>query len=185
MKMKTLLLYLALFLVPVSLTAQTVSSQDEKVINDFLTRTLNQEIEIVAPDAVSKVFVGKFFKVSPGFDFPDGSGYCTDYSFNVNGEVIVVNEKLSTDMDLPQLLSIVKKGFLLKDEASAKLFEAALNTLYPVDEKEMAVVKHMKKGNQWIFLREKFFDDQIGIIATISTNGTITKLQVILGYKVV
>jgi len=180
--MKTILLYLALLFVPVCLTAQTVSSQDEKVINDFLKKTLNQEIEVVEPEAVSKVFAGKFFKVSPGFDFPDGSGYCTDYSFNVNGGVVVVNEKFSTDMDLPQLFSVVKKGFLLKDEASAKLFEAALNTLYPVDEKEMSGVKHMKKGNQWIFIRDKFFDDNIAVLATVSSNGAITKLQVILGY---
>jgi hypothetical protein len=183
--MKTISIYLALLIVPVCLTAQTVSSQDEKVINDFLKKTLNQEIEVVAPDAVSKVFVGKFYKVNPGFDFPDGSGYCTDYSFNVNAGVIVVNEKLSTDMDLPQLLSIVKKGFLLKDEATAKLFEAALNTLYPVDEDEVAALKHMKKGNQWIFLRDKFFDNRTAVIATVSANGTITKLEVILGYPVV
>ncbi len=180
--MKTLFIYLAFLLVPVSLTAQTVSSQDEKVINDFLSRTLNQEIEVVAPEAVSMVFAGKFYKVSPGFDFPDGSGYCTDYSFNVNGEVVVVNEKLSTDMDLPQLLSIVKKGFLLKDEAAAKLFEAALNTLYPVDEDELPGVKHIKKDNQWIFVRDEFFDDHTAVIATVSGNGTITKLEVILGY---
>jgi hypothetical protein len=96
--------------------------------------------------------------------------------------VVVVNEKFSTDMDLPQLLSIVKKDFLLKDEAAAKLFEAALNTLYPVDENEKAAVKHIKKGNQWIFLRNKFFDDHTAVIATVSANGTITKLQVILGY---
>lgn len=180
--MKTILLCLALLFVPVCLTAQTVSSQDDKAIKDFLLKTLNHEVEVVAPEAVSKVFVGKFYKVSPGFDFPDGSGYCTDYSFNVNAGVIVVNEKFSTDMDVPQLLSIVKKGFLLKDEASAKLFEAALNTLYPVDEDEVAALKHMKKGNQWIFLRDKFFDDRTAVIATVSANGTITKLQVILGY---
>jgi len=180
--MKTLLLYLALLFVPVCLTAQTVSSQDEKVIKDFLLKTLNQEVEVVAPEAVSKVFAGKFYKVSPGFDFPDGSGYCTDYSLNVNAGAVVVNEKFSTDMDLPELLSIVKKGFLLKDEAAAKLFEAALNTLYPVDEDELSGVKHMKKGTQWIFLRDKFFDDQTAVIATVSANGTITKLQVKLGY---
>lgn len=180
--MKTILLYLALLFVPVCLTAQTVSAQDEKVIKDFLLKTLNQEVEVVAPEALSKVFAGKFYKVNPGFDFPDGSGYCTDYSFNVNAGTVVVNEKFSTDMDLPELLSLVKKGFLLKDEAAAKLFEAALNTLYPVDEDEMAAVKHIKKGTQWIFLRSKFFDDQTAVIATVSANGTITKLQVILGY---
>lgn len=183
--MKTILLNLAFLLIPACLAAQTVSSQDEKAINDFLKKTLNQEIVEIAPDAVSKVFSGKFFKVSPGFDFPDGSGYCTDYSFNVNAGVIVVNEKFSTDMDLPQLLSIVKKGFLLKDEAAAKLFEAALNTLYPVDEDELPGIKHMKKGNQWIFLRDKFFDDQTGVIVTVSANGTIIKLEVKLGYPVV
>jgi len=183
--MKNILLYLALLFVPVCLTAQTVSSQDEKAINDFLKKTLSQGIEVVVPDAVSKVFVGKFYIVNPKFDFPDDDGLCQDYSFNVNAGVVVVSEKFSTDMDLPQLFSLVKKGFLLKDEAAAKLFEAALNTLYPVDEDEVAALKHMKKGNQWIFLRDKFFDDRTAVIATVSANGTITKLEVKLGYPVV
>ena len=183
--MKTLLLYLLLLIVPASIAAQTINSQDEKAINDFLKQTLSQDITVVVPDAVSKVFSGKFFIVSPKFGFPEGEGYCSDYFFNVNAGVVVVNEKFSTDMELPVLLSLVKKGFLLKDEASAKLFEAALNTLYPVDEDELPGIKHMKKGNQWIFLRDKFFDDQTGVIATVSANGTIIKLEVKLGYPVV
>lgn len=182
--MKTLLLYVALLIIPVGLASQTVNAQDEKAINDFLKKTLSQDISVVVPDAASKVFSGKFFIVSPKFGFPDGEGYCSDYFFNVNAGIVLVNEKFSTDMELPVLLSLVKKGFLLKDESAAKLFEAALNTLYPVDEKEIAGVRHMKKGNQWIFLRDKFFDDQIGVIATINASGTITKLEVILSYTV-
>lgn len=181
--MKTLLPFLSFLLISFSLAAQTVSSQDEKVINDYLKKTLFQEITVVAPEAVSKVFSGKFFVVSPKFDFPNVEGFCEAYSFNVNAGVVVLYEQFDTDRELPKLLLIVKNGFLLKDETAAILFEAALNTLYPVAENEKAEVKHMKKGNQWIFLRKKFFGGHTVVIATIGANGVITKLEVKRGYQ--
>jgi hypothetical protein len=52
-----------------------------------------------------------------------------------------------------------------------------------VKESERAGIKHMKKNNQWVFLRGKFFDDQTAVVATVAANGTITKLQVMLAYK--
>ena len=107
---------------------------------------------------------------------------CGDYYLNINGEKISDFEMLDSDKELPQLLSLIKKEFLLKDEPAAKNFEATLNELYPLDDDEKPLAKHMKKGSQWIFLRGKFFDNQTAVIATVAANGTITKLEVILGY---
>ncbi|MCK7542069.1 MAG: hypothetical protein MZV63_69890 [Marinilabiliales bacterium] len=46
-----------------------------------------------------------------------------------------------------------QEGLFLKDENAAKLFEAALNVLYPFEEAEIENVKHLKEIPQWIFLR--------------------------------
>ena len=93
-----------------------------------------------------------------------------------------MTEGIHTDLECPVLMSLIKKDFFLKDENSAKLFEASLNTLYPVDKKEIPNVKHLKKGSQWIFLRGKFFDDYTAFIVTTGANGAVTKIELKLSY---
>jgi hypothetical protein len=93
-------------------------------------------------------------------------------------------EGVHMDLECPVLMSMIKKEFLLKDEAAAKLFEASLNVLYPLDEKEMPNVKHMKKGTQWIFIRNKFFDDSTAFIVTVTPAGAVTKIELKLAYMV-
>jgi hypothetical protein len=93
-------------------------------------------------------------------------------------------EPIHMDLECPVLMSIIKKDFLLKDENAAKLFEAALNVLYPVDEKEIQNVKHLNKDSQWIFLRGKFFDDFTAFIVTTGSNGVVTNVKLKLAYAV-
>jgi hypothetical protein len=183
MKKTALLLYLFLILVPVNMAAQTINAQDEKLIDDYLRDNLTSEKTVVSGVAIGKVFNGNFYIVDPGYKSPEGTAYVTEFFVNVSGGEMVLFEQLTNDKDLPVLLSLVKKGYLLKDEASAKLFEASLNELYPVKESDRQGIKHIKKNNQWVFLRGKFFDDQTAVIATVAANGTITKLQLLLAYK--
>jgi hypothetical protein len=180
--MKTLLLYLVIMLFPVCITAQTIVEQDEKLMDDYIKKNLTSGKTTVDPLAVGKIFSGSFYIVSPGFKQPEGIGYCSDYFFNINAGVLVEYEQLTTDKELPVLLSLVKKGFILKDEAGAKLFEASLNELYPVKDSDKPGVKHMKKNNQWIFLRGKFFDDQTAVIVNTDAKGTITRFELKLSY---
>jgi hypothetical protein len=41
----------------------------------------------------------------------------------------------------------------------------------------------MKKDSQWIFLREKFFDDYIAFVVTTAPDGKVTKIDLVLGYQ--
>jgi hypothetical protein len=181
--MKTYLFCTLLLAFPVGLVAQTINSQDEKLIDEYLHKNLTSAKTQIGSAAVSKVFVGTFYLVDPAFNTDEGLSYVMELPMNINSGEIVLYELLSTDKELPALKSLVKKDFLLKDESKAKLFEAALNELYPVKESEMTDVKHLKKINQWIFLRAKFFDDQTAVIVTTEPNGTITKMEVKLGYS--
>jgi hypothetical protein len=181
--MKKLLLYLALLLLPVTMAAQTINAQDEKLIDDYLRDNLTSEKTVVSAVSINKVFSGSFYIVDPGYKSAEGTSYVTEFYININAGKMAIFEQLTNDKELPVLLSLVKKEFLLKDEPSARLFEASLNELYPVKESERAGIKHMKKNNQWVFLRGKFFDDQTAVVATVEANGKITKLQVMLAYK--
>jgi hypothetical protein len=176
--------FCALFLtLPLSITAQTINPQDEKLIDEYLHKNLTAAKSLVGSANASKVFNGTFYLVDPAFNTDEGLSYVMELPMNINAGEIVLYELLSTDKELPALVSLIKKDFLLKDEAKAKLFEAALNDLYPVKESERANIKHLKKNGQWIFLRAKFFDDQTAVIVTTEPSGKITKMEVKLAYS--
>ena len=91
---------------------------------------------------------------------------------------------MSSDTELKELFSLLKTDFRLKNETEAVSFEAALNSIFPVDEKEKQNVKHLKKENQWIFIRGKFFDDDTAVIVSVAPDGTVSKIELVLAYHV-
>ncbi len=182
--MKNLILSLIALIICAGVSAQTVDSQSQKMIDTFVKSNVELELEAVDPAAVSKVFVGKFYKMMVNFvETGVGASSCGDHNYvNINGTAVTMVEPIHMDLECPVMMSLIKKEFLLKDENGAKLFEAALNSICPVDEEEMPNVKHLKKDSQWIFLRGKFFDDYIAYIVTVNPAGNVTKIELELGY---
>jgi hypothetical protein len=170
----------------VNLFAQTIAPNDQKLIESFVKSNIDIQLEEVDQITVGKVFSGTFFKLLVGFiETGSGANTCgSDNYINVNGTAVNMIEPIHMDLICPVLVSLIKNDFLLKDEATAKLFEAALNVLYPVDEDEIQNVKHMYKDSQWIFLRGKFFDDYTAFIVTTGSNGFVTNVELKLAYPV-
>lgn len=182
--MKNLFLTIIALLITLSLSSQEVDTEIKNLINTYVKSNTEAGIEAIDQTAVSKVFTGVFYKGLVGFN-ETGSGFstCGTYNyFNVNGTKVIMTEAIHTDIECPVLMSMIKKEFLLKDENGAKLFEAALNSIYPVDEEKMKDMRHLKKDSQWIFVREKFFDDYTVFIVTTTAGGAITRIEAQLGY---
>ena len=184
--MKKLILLLITGLFAAGLSAQTVDSQSQKLIETYVKSNVDIKMEMVNQSDLGKVFVGKFYKILVGFiESGSGSNSCGDADFvNILGTTVTMAEKVHTDIECPVLLSLLRKDFMMKDENAAKLFEACLNILYPVSKSESSNLRHFKKDQQWIFLRGKFFDDYTAFIVTTAPNGTITKIEVKLSYPV-
>ena len=182
--MKNLILFLIAFIINACLSAQTIDSQSQKLIETFVKSNIEVKSEPIDPATVSKVFAGSFFKINVGFiESGTGSSSCAEDNFvNISENTIKMAEGIHMDLECPILMSMIKKDFMLKDENMAKLFEASLNVLYPVDKKEVPNIRHMKKGSQWIFLRGKFFDDYTAFIVTTGSNGAVTKIELKLAY---
>ena len=184
--MKKLIITLASLMLFVNIFAQSVAPESQKLVDAFVKGSIDVQLEPVDQAAVSKVFTGTFYKMEIGF-VETGSGLNTcgsDNYVSVNGQTVKMIEAVHMDLECPVLMSLIKKKFLLKDEAAAKTFEAALNVIYPVDEDEMPNVKHLRKGAQWIFLRGKFFDDYTAFIVTTGATGAATKIELVLSYTV-
>jgi len=184
--MKNLICSLISLVFFVNLTAQTVDPGSQKLIESFVKSNIDIQYEDIDQATVNKVFSGTFFKISVGFiETGVGASSCGTFDYiNINGSSVSMIEPVHMDLDCPVLMSVIKKDFLLKDENGAKLFEAALNILYPVEKNEVENVKHLHKGSQWIFLRGKFFDDYTAIIVTTGANGAVTKVELKLAYTV-
>lgn len=183
--MKKLLLILSVCLLSVHISGQA-DDASKKAMKDYVLSKMTIDYTNLDPAVLGKIFTGSIYEVNLGFTSIDGSVLSgSDYHLIITDGKVTELPPPSTDMELNLLHSLVRKDFLLKDEAAATLFQNALDIIYPEDTfgKPNPEVKHMKKGNQWIFIRDKFFDDYEAIIVTTNTNGSISKIEVKLGYS--
>lgn len=186
--MKKILFFLFVMLLSVNISAQQIDSVTEKLINEYVITRMIIEKEPADPALTNQVFSGKFYKVNTFYIYAtreensESSAACNQFWLNVDNGKVTEVQQLSSDSNLPDVLSLLKKDFRLKDEASAVKFEQSLNALFPVDKDDVLNIKHMKKNNQWIFIRGKFFDDNTAVIATTNPDGTVSKVEVLLAY---
>jgi len=182
--MKKIILYSFIFLFSSTLSGQKVPDNDRAAINGYINKMMYLDLKPVVSDALPAVFAGNFYIVHQEFKFDtSGTWICQNIKLNVNGSSVSYLEGLNSDMVVNSLPVMFKKDFLLKDENAAAKFESALNVIYPVEDKEKGQIKHMKKGDQWIFIRGKFFDNHSAMIITVDPKGTITKITYSLDYK--
>lgn len=182
-KMKKLLIYGLVSVSCLGLYSQQVPENDQKVIDNYIRSASFNEVHPILSDTLQRVFSGKFYNVAPGFKSADGSVTCNNYHFNINGANIAELEELSNDKDLMQMPGLLQKGFFLNDEKSAGLFEVAINKIYPPEREDKGLIRHLKKNNQWIFIRGKFFENYKAIVVTVDPKGTVTKISFTLDYK--
>jgi hypothetical protein len=182
--MKKIILYIFIFLFSSTLSGQKVPDNDRATINGYINKMMYLDLKPVVSDALPAVFAGKFYIVHQEFKFDtSGTWICQNIKLNVNGSNVSYLEGLNSNMVVNSLPVMLKKDFLLKDENAAAKFESALNVIYPFEDSDKGQIKHMKKGNQWIFIRGKFFDNYNAMIITVDPKGAITKITYNLGYK--
>ncbi len=73
----------------------------------------------------------------------------------------------------PAFVASIQPGFLLTDDASAELFELALDQVSDFSRKEKA---RFERNGSWVFIRSEFFDDGIGFIVDTDDTGRITTI---------
>lgn len=179
-------LILGLFLSPVRAAEQPVSADDKAFFDKQMGKLVKFEPKPLAGDALGKVFAAKFFKlgVSVGAD-----GMSVDLVVAKSGDNLLEVTTPSTTADMPDFKTLFKPDFKLKTDADAKSLQAALDLLYPIDErfsdgKEDIKAKTFKHtGTTWTFIRGKFFDDFKGFIVKIDANGTVTSVEYSLNIK--
>ncbi len=177
MKKVNMLLFTGLFCF-ISASGQDIPPNDAKLMDDFINSMLTFKKEIVTSDALTKVFSGAFYIVTPTYYHDDGTSSCEQYRVLVKDGRLSELEPLDQDKNLPLLFSLLKPGVTIKDENEANLFQDALDIIYPtdwtVDEKDKT---SLIKDGKWLFLRGDFFGSKKGFMVTLDQNKKITQID--------
>ncbi|HSU68630.1 MAG TPA: hypothetical protein VLJ39_17245 [Tepidisphaeraceae bacterium] len=127
--------------------------------------------------AVEKVFKAVMYKVN----VVSSDGSSTTAVVARTGDDITIVSIPSSTAEMPDLVKLLNPEFTLKSASDGKTFQDALDAIYPIDttfNKDDVKAKATRhKGNQWTFIRGKFFDHFKGFIVTTDAAGHVTAVK--------
>jgi hypothetical protein len=150
--------------------AQELTEQESMLLDNYLKSIVTGEKEKVVSDTLNKVISGPVYKLQAGFEDTDGTSYCTQYYFIFkDGQLLRFGKE--------NLMSVMKSDFSIKTEADAKIFETALDKVFPLSWSSEDEKKHFKRSNNWYFVRDDFFEFYSGFEVTVDLAGKITGIR--------
>jgi hypothetical protein len=175
MKNRICFIMLLSLLIP-AIKAQEISEKDNSLLDNFIKSRVIINKKMMVSDTLSKVFSATFYRIDAGFAFlEDESSSCSGDLFVIReGEPLALGSRTDS---MPTLLSLVRKDFFLKGETEAKIFEKALDALFPLSEFREKYREHFKRGNVWYFIRDQFFDSKSGYMITVDQKSNIVNIS--------
>jgi len=153
------------------------AADDQAFFDRQTSKFIKLQPQRLTGDAVGKVFNAILYKVS----VVNSDGGSSNAVVARKGDDIAIVTIPSTTTDMPDLVKLLKSDFTLKSDADAQVFQDALDTLYPIDttfNKDDLNAKGIRHdGNQWTFVRGKFFDHFKGFIVTTDVGGKVTGVK--------
>jgi len=171
---KILVLFAILGCFILNTNGQGSSAKDDLTVENYLKSRTIVEKQKLPSDTLAKVFNGTFYIGKTGFSSNEGENWCSSSIIVMNaGKLIEFDSR--NDSILP-LLSLVRKDFIVKGVNEAKIIETCLRLLYPPGEFSDEKTEIIKNGNNWYFIRGKFFDSKSGYIVSLDKNLRISNI---------
>jgi hypothetical protein len=165
----------ALLLLTLNGHGQEATVEERAFFEKNIARLVKVEPKPISGQALERVFGAKFYTVSVSMGGEQGMKSLV--AARVQDELKDVSLP-EINADLPALKSLVKPDFKLKGDAAGKVFEEALDLLYPVDvryDEKRKAVRHV--GAEWLFIRGTFIADFKGLVVTTDADGTIRSIK--------
>ena len=177
---RVLIVVLASILFPAMAPAGDLSPDDKAFLDKNISSIVRIDYTLMDDPAITKVFGAHFFRVK--IIIKEELGEQTQELVVMRaGEKLANVSAPGSDGDLPELVKMFKAGFALKTDADAKLLQQALDILYPpFTDEDKKLVAFVHAGNQWTFVRGKFFDGKKGYVFTTDAAGAITRAKFVL-----
>jgi hypothetical protein len=159
-------------------SGQTIPERDAAMIDELINSTITINKVTIESDALVKVFNGTFYRVTPTYNHRGGIASCEEYFIVVYNGKVTELEDLSETKTLDFLFSLLRKDFTIRNESEAKIFESALDAIYPIDWTVDAEDKKLlKQDGKWMFLRGDFFGSKKGFVITLDQNLGISQID--------
>lgn len=162
--------------------AQGANPADQQFFNAHIGKLVTLKPAPLDNPALAKVFSARFYDVDVVV-----AGGGTKVLVARTGSDLVQVTTPSTTADMPGFPNLINADFRLKSDENAHVLQDALDILYPIssdfggDDAQAKAIKHA--GNEWTFVRGKFFDHFKGFIFTTNADGAITNVKYSLDIK--
>jgi len=161
-----------------SASGQTIPENDAAMIDELINSTITIKKVPIESEALAKVFNGTFYRVTPTYNRNGGVSSCEEYFLVIHNGKISELEDISETKPLDFLFSLLKKDYTIKNESEAKIFESALDAIYPVDwSVDAEDKKSLQQDGKWLFLRGDFFGSKKGFVITLDQNAGISQIS--------
>jgi hypothetical protein len=172
-------LIVAMFLAIASVPslAQSLTDDEKAFLDKHMPEVVKVEPARLNDAGFLKVFSALFYQVTISIKTDDGT-QTQQVIVAHAGDTLVSISRPGSEADMPNFVKMLNPDFKLKTDDDAKTMQSSLDTIYPLitdDEKKAEKFRHT--GNQWVFARGKFFNDDLGFVFQTDDSGTITSAK--------
>ncbi len=156
--------------------AQGVPQDELAYVRTHMDHIVQLRPERLSDAAVTSVFAVPIYRVKIIINDPNGNP-TTSVLVGRSGSAIQVISQPSEGGDCPELHKLLKTTFKLNGDAAAATVQSALDVLFPLygPDADVKAIRHT--GNEWTFVRGKFFENATGFILTTDATGRITGVR--------
>jgi len=153
------------------------AADDQAFFDKQTSKFIKLQPTRLTADVLGKVFTAIMYSVNV---VTSDGGSNSAVVARTGDDITIVTIPGSTT-DMPDVLKLLKADFKLKSDADSQVFQDALDVLYPInttfnkDDLNAKAIRH--GGNQWTFVRGKFFDHFRGFIVTTDSSGKVTGVK--------
>jgi len=136
---------------------QTLSQEEQAFFQKHLPDVVRVEPKRLNDHAVVSVFAAPIYDFTVAIKMGDG-GTSTQHVVvaRVEDEFVPLSRP-GQDGDYPGIQKMFRPGFKLINEDVAETFQRALDIVFPLSGQEKRAETFSHKGNEWTFVRGKFF----------------------------
>jgi len=185
--MKKLLWFILISIMFLLVTSypQDITQSEESLIREEVCRRIKIDAKPIDTPTMGKIFYGTFYQIKLSREDPDGGllGMGDLILIRVDDH-FVMSEDTGTSKSMPSLKSLLKKDLRLNNMEDAQMIQDALDSIYKISSFSDENVKAIKQiGDEWIFIRGKFFDKYKGFIFD-TKDGVIVEVKYSLDIEI-
>jgi len=161
------------------LRAEQLTPDEKTFIDKHISDVIGTETERLSDPSLTKVFATPFYKIKLGIKQADGQMDSSQSLIAVKlDDKLVDLSTPSSDADVPMMVKMFDPKFKLLADADAQTVQKCFDILYPpFMEEEKKIIKFSHKGNDWTFIRGKFFDTFSGYVITTNADGSVKTVK--------